>query len=52
MELLPSLAFNFNSRRYNMFIQTATILVNYIGEPFCVSLRNNKPLLYSIAGRV
>jgi magnesium-transporting ATPase (P-type) len=43
----PSLV-NTVSFLVNMFIQTATILVNYIGEPFCVSLWNNKPLLYSV----
>ena len=45
----PSLV-NTVSFLVNMFIQTTTILVNYIGEPFCVSLRNNTPLLYSVVG--
>ena len=45
----PSLV-NTVSFLVNMFIQTATVLINYVGEPFCVSLRRNKPLLYSVIG--
>lgn len=45
----PSLV-NTVSFLVNVFLQAATILVNYIGEPFCVSMTRNKPLLYSVLG--
>ena len=32
----------------NTFIQTATVVVNYVGAPHCVTLYENKPLFYAV----
>ena len=32
----------------NTFIQTATVVVNYVGAPHCVTLYDNKPLFYAV----
>ena len=34
----------------NTFTQTATVAVNYVGAPHCLTLRENAPLFYSILG--
>mmetsp|Transcript_1246 Transcript_1246/g.5387 ORF Transcript_1246/g.5387 Transcript_1246/m.5387 type:complete len:1295 (+) Transcript_1246:205-4089(+) len=34
----------------NTFTQTATVAVNYVGAPHCLTLRENAPLFYSVLG--